>query len=142
MANGTEANILEALLQHLELMVFTPSLEIALPGIDFPAVGQAKPDNFLRVDPLINDVINVSIGAGRQQHPGILQVSVMWTKGAGFIKPLAVADAIVAHFAKNTVLYSSGVRVVIYDKPSVSTPLQDTDRVMVPVSIRYHSFNA
>lgn len=140
MAVGTDATILAALLDHLGALSFTPALQIAMPGIDFPAAGQAKPDNYLQATFLPNDTTNTELGAGQEQHRGILQVSVYWRKGVGHIKPLEAADRIINHFAKGTTLHKDGLKIVIDRKPFAASPLQETDRVQVPVTVRYHAF--
>ncbi|WLS01744.1 phage tail terminator-like protein [Shinella oryzae] len=140
MAQGTDATILAALLDHLGTLSFTPALQIAMPGIDFPAAGQAKPDNYLQAAFLPNDTTNTELGAGQEQHRGILQVSVYWKKGVGHIKPLEAANRIINHFAKGTTLHKDGLKIVIDRKPYAASPLQETDRVQVPVTVRYHAF--
>lgn len=140
MAQGTDATILAALLDHLGTLTFTPALQIAMPGIDFPAAGQAKPDNYLQAAFLPNDTTNTELGAGQEQHRGILQVSVYWKKGVGHIKPLEAANRIITHFTKGTTLHKDGLKIVIDRKPSAASPLQETDRVQVPVTVRYHAF--
>lgn len=137
MAAGVEANILTALCAHLATLVTNPALPVAWPGIAF----DSPPDNYLRVTPLINETVSLVLGNGANKHRGIFQVSVLWKSRSGLIAPLEVADLIAAHFAKGTTLYSGTVRVVIYRKPSAASPLQEDDRVQVPVSIPYHSFN-
>ena len=140
MATETDATILAALLAHLETLTFTPALQIAMPNVDFPKSGQTKPDNYLKADFMPIPTTNTELGAGQEQHRGMLQVSVFWKKGAGIIKPQEVSDAIVAHFAKGTKIYSGGLKISIDRKPYAASPLQETDRVQVPVSIRYHAF--
>ena len=140
MATGTDATILAALLAHLEALVFTPSLPIAMPGVDFPAAGQPKPDNYLAAYFMPNQTTNSEVGAGPEQHRGMLQVSVFWKKGVGHIKPMEAADKIIAHFAKGTTLNADGLKIIIDRKPFSASPLQETDRVQVPVTVRYHAF--
>lgn len=140
MAVGTDAIIMAALLDHLQTLVFTPALQIAMPGIDFPKTGQPKPDNYLAAFFMPNETSNTELGAGQEQHRGMLQVSVFWKKGAGHVKPLEAADKIITHFAKGTTLNSGGLKIMIDRKPYAAQPMQDTDRVQVPVTIRYHAF--
>lgn len=142
MAQGTDATILAVLLDHLGTLVFVPDLPIAAPGFDFPAPGQIKPDTYLKVSFLPNRTETLSVGKGRQMHQGILQVSVYWKVGIGYVKPLDVADRIIVHFAKGTRLVSNGVKVKVDRKPWVSGPLEEPDRVQFPVTIPYRSFNA
>lgn len=140
MAVGTDATILAALITHLEALVFTPALPIAMPGVDFPAAGQPKSDNYLAAYFMPNQTTNSELGAGQEQHRGMLQVSVFWKKGAGHIKPLDAAGQIIAHFAKGTTLNAGGLKIIIDRKPYATSPLQETDRVQVPVTVRYHAF--
>lgn len=142
MATGTDAIILAALLDHLSGLIFSPALIVALPGIAFPPAGQQKPDSYLQVSFLPNRTETLSVGKGRQMHQGILQVSVYWKVGVGYVKPLDAADSIVRHFAKGTCLVSNGVKVKVDRKPWVSGPLQEPERVQFPVTIPYRSFNA
>lgn len=140
MAVWTDAIIMSALLDRLGTLALTPVLPIAMPGIDFPKPGQTKPDNYLQATFLPNVTTNSELGAGQEQHRGILQVSVYWKKGVGHIKPLEAAGLIIDHFAKGTTLHSGGLKVVIDRKPYASSPLEETDRVHIPVTIQYHSF--
>ncbi len=140
MATGTDAIILAALIEHLKTLSFSPVIEIAMPGVDFPAAGQTKPDNYLAAFFMPNQTTNSEVGAGQEQHRGVFQVSVFWKKGAGHIKPLEAADKIIAHFAKGTTIYADGLKIIIDRKPYASSPLQETDRVQVPVTVRYHAF--
>lgn len=140
MPSGVEANIFRALMEHLMTLVFTPALPIAAPNVVFPPAGQTKPDNYLSVTFLPNRTDTLSIGNGHQRHQGILQVSVFWKSGNGIVKPLDVADRIIKHFAKGTVLEGQGLKVKIGRKPWAAPPLQDAAYIQVPVSIEYVTF--
>lgn len=149
MAAGTDATILAALLDHLAVLTFSPALEIAMPGISFtPPVfdadgpdgkkGQPKP--YLRVAFLPNQTRTITLADAAQQHRGLLQVSVYWKSGAGLVKPLEAAGKIIDHFAKDTALHSSGVKIRIDRKPWAASPIQEDDRVQIPISIPFHAF--
>jgi len=140
MAVGTDAIIMDALLGHLSSLTFSPALAISYPGVEFPASGQAKPANYLQATFLPNVTSNSELGAGQEQHRGLLQVSVYWKNGAGLVKPLEAADRIIDHFAKGTTLHAGGLKIVIDRKPYASAPLQDGDRLQTPVTIQYHCF--
>lgn len=142
MATGIDAIILAALLDHLATLVLSPALPVAYPGVLFPAAGQQKPDNYLQVSFLPNRTDTLSVGKGQQMHQGILQVSVYWKAGIGYVKPLDVADRIIKHFAKGTRIISGTVKIKVDNKPWVSGPVQEGDRVQFPVTIPYRSFNA
>lgn len=140
MATGADANILAALLDHLATLTFSQVLKIAYPGITFPAAGQTKPDNYLAATFLPNQTRTITLADGSQQHRGLLQVSVYWKAGAGLVKPLEAAGKIIDHFAKDTTLYSGSLKVRIDAKPWAASPIQEDDRVQIPVTIPYHCF--
>ena len=149
MAQGTDATILAALLDHLEALAFTPAMQIAMPGVSFtppvytddgPEHRKGDPKPYLAASFLPNETTNSEIGEGQEQHRGLLQVSVFWKKGVGHIKPLEAADRIITHFAKGTTLHRNGLKIIIDRKPFAASPLQETDRVQVPVTVRYHAF--
>lgn len=139
MATGTQGRALEALCDKLAALVLSPVLPIAYPGVTFPAQGAAKPDNYLEVTFLPNQTRQVTLGADPQQVLGILQISVMWKSGQGFIKPLDIAASIISHF-KGAVLFKNGCRITVTQEPWASGPIQETDRVKIPVSIPYQAF--
>jgi hypothetical protein len=139
MAQGTDATILAALLDHLGTLTFTPALQIAMPGIDFPAAGQAKPDNYLQTAFLPNGPVWRGIGNDPEGSKGILQVSVYWKRGIGHIKPIDVAGCIKDHFA-NRDLWAGATRIKINREPVIAPPIQESDRVQVPVSIYWQAF--
>jgi hypothetical protein len=142
MATGIEANIFLALITRLQALVFTPALLIAGPNVPFPAAGQTKPKDYLDVTYLPNRTTTRTVGPGRQQHRGIMQVSVHWSSSTGIIIPMQKADQIIAHFPKDLLLFESGIRVKIYRKPyAIPMPPQDGS-LIVPVTIEYESFNA
>ena len=142
MATGTDATILAAFLAHLETLTFTPAMPIAMPGVPFTppkdANGRLLP--YLAAFFMPNQTTNSELGAGQEQHRGMVQVSVFWPAGAGHIKPLEAADKIIAHFAKGVTLYSGSLKIIIDRKPYAASPIQETDRVQVPVTVRYHAF--
>lgn len=149
MATGTDAIILGALLDHLGTLTWTPAMQIAMPGVAFtppvftddgPENRKGDPKPYLQALFLPNDTTNTELGVGQEQHRGILQVSVFWKKGVGHIKPLEAANRIINHFAKGTTLHRGGLKIVIDRKPHAAAPLQETDRVQVPVTVRYHAF--
>lgn len=137
MAVGTDAVIMDLLLQRLSTM--TPALPIAYPNVN-PSWGSNNPDSYLRATFVPNRTVTRTVGAGHQQHMGLMMVSVWWKAGAGLTKPLDVADRIIKHFAKGTVLEGQGLKVKIGRKPWAAPPLQDAAYIQVPVSIEYVTF--
>ena len=139
MATGTDALILAALLDHLAALIFTPPLPVAQPGIAFPPPGEDKPDNYLAVTFLPNRTRQVTLGDDPQQKRGLLQVSVYWKAGAGLVKPLDASGLVIDHF-NNKTLFASGVKITISGEPWASGPIQEDDRVQIPVTIPYTAF--
>jgi len=141
MASGVESNIWLALITRLQTLVLTPALQIAGPNVPFPAPGQTKPKDFLEVTYLPNRTLTRTVGPGRQQHRGLMQVTVHYSSGTGIINPMQIADKIIDHFPKDLRLFAGGVAVKIWRKPyAIPLPPQDGS-LMVPVTIEYESFN-
>lgn len=144
MATSVEGTIVSLLLARLAALVFTPALPIAQPGIAFtaPVDGQGKPKPYLRADFIPNRTDNLGLANdAKAKHQGLLQVMVVYPSGVGVVKPTDIGGAVQTHFAKGTKLYGSGVKVKVYQKPSVGAPMIETDKIYVPVTILWHSFN-
>lgn len=131
-----DAIIMGALCDRLETLSVSPSLPIAYPNVTFPDAEDPTPDNYLRVTFLPNTSLRRSIEAGQGQHRGIFQVSVMWKAGEGMIDPLVVAGSVIEHFRDQT-LFSSGVKITITGEPWAASPIDEPDRVQIPVTINY-----
>lgn len=139
MATSTDAMILAALIERLEALAFVPPLPIAYPGVDFPSAGETKSPPYIALAFLPNQTRQVTLGDDPQQKRGIFQATVVWGRGQGHIKPLDAAGRIIGHF-NNQVLWAGDVRVTIAAEPWASAPLQDDDRVRIPVTIPYFAF--
>ncbi|MDX1000686.1 hypothetical protein GOE20_07080 [Sinorhizobium medicae] len=74
MPTGVEANIFKALMDRLLALTLTPAQAIAAPNVAFPPAGQTKPKDYLEVTFLPNPTTTRTVGPGRQQHRGIMQV--------------------------------------------------------------------
>jgi hypothetical protein len=129
--------IFSALSTHLRNMPNV--LPIAGPNVTFPAAGQTKPPKFLKLDFLPNRTRQITLGDDPQQKVGILQVSVMWPIGNGLTDALDVVGQIIDRF-KNQTLFASGVKITISSEPWAASPIQDVDRLNVPISIPYIAF--
>ncbi|MFP5078311.1 phage tail terminator-like protein [Rhizobium sp. YIM 134829] len=137
MATGTDAMIFSALATHLRTM--PDALPIAGPNINFPDAGEDKPAKFIDLLFLPNRTRQITLGPDPQQKLGLLQASVMWPKGYGLTDALDVAGQIIDRF-KNQTLFASGVKITISSEPWAGGPIQDDDRMKVPVTIPYHAF--
>lgn len=137
MATGTDAIIFTALTDRLRAM--PQVLPIAGPNVLFPAAGQQLPAKYLHLSFMPNRTRQITMGDDPQQKRGLLQVSVVWPVGQGIIGALEVVDQVIDHF-KNQTLFASGVRITISSEPWAAGPLQESERVQIPVTIPYHAF--
>ncbi|QRY69112.1 hypothetical protein JVX98_12840 [Ensifer sp. PDNC004] len=137
MATGTDAIIFTALTDRLRTI--PQVLPIAGPNVVFPAAGQPLPPKYLRLAFMPNQTRQVTMGDDPQQKRGLLQISVVWPVGQGIVGALEVVDQIIDHF-KNQTLFASGVRITISSEPWAAGPLQESERVQIPVTIPYHAF--
>ncbi|PSS59855.1 hypothetical protein C6558_36135 [Ensifer sp. NM-2] len=137
MAVGTDAIIFKALTDRLRSM--PQVLPIAGPNVVFPGAGQTLPPKYLRLAFMPNQARQVTMGDDPQQKRGLLQVSVVWPVGQGIIDALEVVDQVIDHF-KNQTLFASGVRITISSEPWAAGPLQESERVQIPITIPYHAF--
>lgn len=148
MAATVEGTIAQLLFDRVLSLVLAPALPVAVPSSAFtppvetsgPNLGRIKP--YLRVDFIPNRTDNLGLANDASaRHQGILQVMAIYPINIGVIKPTDTAGLVAAHFGKGTILYGSGVKVKVYQKPSVGAPMIEPDKVSVPVTILYRSFN-
>ncbi|MQX45539.1 phage tail terminator-like protein [Sinorhizobium medicae] len=134
MAAGTDAIIFKAVTDRLIAMPGV--LPIAAPNVVFPAAGQPLPPKYLRLAFLPNQTRQITMANDPQQKRGLFQVSVVWQ---GIIGALDIADQVINHF-KNRSLFASGVKITISSEPWAAGPLQEGERVQIPVTIPYIAF--
>lgn len=138
MAATVEATIAELLFARLTSLVLSPVLPVAYPGLAFTPPAGA----YLRADFIPNRTENLGLAnEASARHQGILQVMAIYPANGGVIKPTNTAGLVASHFAKGTILYGSGVKLKVYAKPSVGAPMIEPDKVNVPVTVLYRSFN-
>jgi hypothetical protein len=136
MANIQE-KIYSALCDHLEGLTFTPALPISYPNVDFkPPAG-----DYIEVVHLTNETETANVSGGAYHYKGIFQVSVWVRKGAGIVKGLRIAGEILHHFEFNTAIANDGFYVKIERQTSIASPLQEGERIQIPVTIRYRATN-
>lgn len=131
---GVAAKIADALLTYLgTLSVGSPALPIAMPEVKFnpPSSGKYLEARFLPNRP----ATRVIAFDGPDQHQGLLQVSVIWPKGQGIIAASEIANEVVKHFRRGTVIAADDLRVRIYETPWESPPLDEPNRMQVPVTV-------
>ncbi|EJN04233.1 DUF4128 domain-containing protein [Phyllobacterium sp. YR531] len=136
-ASTIEGMIPDALLAHLSALVLSPELPIAYPDIAFTPPSSA----YLKAYYIPNGNQRICITPGSpNRYQGILQVSVVFPSGQGAVKPNDVAGKIADHFAEGTQLQTAAGPVRIDKRPSVERPMQDTDRIQIPVSIDWVAY--
>ena len=129
------AAVARLLLARCEAMsIGSPVLPIAMPDVAFDPGVKAPDGRYLRVDLFNNAPLWDGLSIGRIDQ-GLLQVTVIWPKGKGTIKPLEAAAAVEAHFHKGLTLYGPGLRVKVNRSPWTASPLFEDSRTLIPVTI-------
>lgn len=111
-------------------------LPISLPGIGF-----SPPERGLWLEAawVPNATQNYGLADdGPSLHRGLAQISVCGRPGAGIMPLTEVADAAIAAFGKGTTF--GGMRV--YRKPYQSAPIEQPERLMVPVTVMWQGFDS
>lgn len=127
------ADIQQALFARVATLTTSPPLPVAWPehdkGFTPPASGK-----YLRVDFFANRPRWEGMASGRVDQ-GLLQITVVWPKGKGLDAPAQIADAIIAHFPLAHVMRHGSAAVKVSGQPWVASPLSETDKLSVPVTI-------
>lgn len=132
-----ESTIPSVLFARVAELALTSVLPVSYPDIPFTPPASA----YLEVRHLPNSNVNLFVGDDAPiQYRGLLQITVVYPSGKGIVAPNEVAGKLVDHFKKGTVLRSGATKVRVYEKPSVAPSSQDTDRVRIPVTIKYNCF--
>jgi hypothetical protein len=130
-----DAQIYEALVAHLQDFVnqFSPPYKVGYPGVNFtpPNSGQ-----WLEVRFFPNETQNYGIAdEGPHDHRGFFQVMVCERPGGGITVGTMVADAVIAHFDKGTVVEPARIN----RRPWLSNIVHAPERTLYPVSIPYEA---
>jgi hypothetical protein len=136
-----EARIEAALLGRLATLTFNPAIAVAWPGLPFPAAGQTKPDNYLRVE---HDAIAKTrpFLSGTSRQRGSLFISACLKLGTSTTAATDIAGRIADHFPPDHEMTVEGITVRITQRPDVHGGYRDdTDqRWRVPVVIPYEAW--
>lgn len=129
---SVDAAIQAALYGHLKRITLPTALPLAPEGKSFDAGGKA----YLRPTYLPAEANAPHIAFdGDAEHVGLYQVSVFWPAGKGIADPLAVADAIRAHFARGTDFALDGIDLRILREPSTLPAVQEPSWLQIPVRV-------
>jgi hypothetical protein len=132
---AAENEIMAALFARLASYVASPVLPVAWPNIAFTPPSNQRYLRAAFVPNLTNRALIDSDGP--HQHVGLLQVSVMWTKGAGETSPRLIAGAIADHFACDLKLRSGGLTVRITKRPDVRDLMIEEAAIQIPVMVEW-----
>ena len=124
-----------ALSTHLAAMPSLPS--VAWENAPFTSVSGTVylSESYL---PAATSAIGVE-DSSSSQFIGVYQVSIHANSGNYKLEAQTLADSIVEHFSRGTLLTyeAQGVRIEV---SSIANALQEGDRYMIPVSINWRSF--
>ncbi len=126
------AAIADALLARCAtLAVGSPPLPVSYPDVPFSPPADGK---YLEVSDFTNRPAWEGVTTGRVDQ-GLLQITVVWPKDEGVIKPKAIADAVAAHFPKGLRLTSGAARVKVSAGPWAASPLLGGGETRIPITI-------
>lgn len=135
MASGTFWQTAGALLDHFSTLTTAPDeLPLAYPEIDFDPSVMAPDGKYLQADFFANRHAWEGLTSAYLAQ-GILQVTVVWPRSQGIVAPAKVAQQVMDHFAKGTVLTGNGIKVTIAGQPWAASPVSEPDSLRIPVSI-------
>lgn len=115
------------------LSVGSPKMPVAMPDVAFspPADGC-----YLRVDLFSNAPFWEGLTTGRVDQ-GLLQITVVWPKGKGVIKPRQAAAQVMAHFPKGLKLFGPATRVTVNREPWAASPILEDTETLTPITISW-----
>lgn len=132
--NDTE--IYDAFTKLVTAFAAAQGLPCSYPGIGFtPPTG--KDAKWLELQWFPNRTQNYGLADdGPSLMQGFGQLAACYRPGKGIMVGTPITDAIIAAFAKGTRFAG----MAVYERPSTSSIIQDPERVMHPVTIRWRGF--
>ena len=124
-----------ALSTHLSTMPSLPSVAWENAPFDPVAGTVYLSENYL---PATTTEVGLADDSSNQ-FIGVYQISVHASAGAYKLEAQTLADSVVAHFSRGTLLTYDAQNVRI-EVSSIANAIQDGDRYMIPVSINWRSF--
>lgn len=129
---SVDAAIQAALYGHLKRITLPTALPIAPEGKSYNARGKS----YLRPTYLPAEATAAQLSdKGDAEHVGFYQIDVFWKAGEGIAEPLAVADAIRAHFARGLRVFLDNVDLRVTRQPFTLPALQDEAWLQIPVRV-------
>lgn len=135
-ATGKPAQIAEALFERVLTLTTTLPIiwpeQLDAPNPDTQATGEGQAR--LEVAIFYNRPAWQGVSAGALDQ-GLLQITVVWPKNRGLIKPMEVVGAVLDHFPTGQTMFSGTTKVRVSGAPWASSPISDRAEVRVPVTI-------
>lgn len=137
MATDVWASIRKAFAVKLNTLTLPSGVTIAWANTHFqPTLGSP----WVRANLIPAQTRQGSIGEdGTDLHQGIFQVDVFYPSNSGDGAAFALADDILEHFSRGTVLIADGIRVRM-ETSNPTTPNSEPDWYHVPVELRWFSY--
>lgn len=135
-ATGKPAQIAEALFERVLTLTTTLPIiwpeQLDAPNPDAQATGESQAR--LEVAIFYNRPAWEGVSSGALDQ-GLLQITVVWPKNQGVIRPMQEAAVVLAHFTKGLTLFSGSTKVRVTPAPWQASPISDLSDVRVPVTI-------
>ena len=125
-------DILQAALTKLETFVYAPQPQILWPGIQ-----ETPPQTGMWLQPSLfpNEPGDIAWDDDAcVDTRGFFQILIYFRPGQGQIDPSELADALIAHYPKGSVLGPVRVRKRPWQSPAVT---QDASKLFIPVTVPY-----
>ena len=121
------------------LLAFPSVPSIAWENVAFTPVAGVT---YLQPELLPAEPVQAEIGTnGGNHHFGIYQISIKAPAGGGIGTAATLRDGLLDHFKRGTQLVYNGLTVQI-EKAFTGPALQDTDRLHIPISIRFRAYSS
>lgn len=140
MSEPVEVAIESALLTRAQAFASAQSLTIALPNVAFTPPVPSPSAKWLKADFLPVPTVTLAVGTGKNQHYGLLQISVFYGLGAGEYAPARIASDVISYFKKDTEVTKDGFIARVWKAPYRGVMMTKDAWTMIPVSIPYICF--
>lgn len=112
---------------------------VKVPGITFTPPNNQK---YIELVLITDDNENETWGS-EQLYSGVLRVILHWPiDGLGIYPPSEVIDTIGAEFPKGRVIVRNLARLLIYQNPRASDPIESGTENLYPLTVAYQYFHA
>lgn len=133
-----EVKIRDALNSVVLSMTLSQTLPVSWPAMKFDIPDDGK---FIEVFRLPNDQQSITWGAKEELSRGVFRIGLHYPPDTGEAEPLALAAEIAAYFPKAAQIFYTGGKVELYDHPSIGAAIEDGQKRIYPISIRYQDYH-